>query len=533
MIRKLFLCTAISVCYLLGTGDLRAQIITEESVKLSGKYHWGEGFSADRQEAIDMAKKDLIERLVVTVSSETSMDRREQSSVTNSSEEGNSRQLSGEMLMQMQTQTFSRMQLRGLDYLAEQRRDKSWEVVAYISKEDLKRSVDEQKKALLSSLDQALKLENQGDINRAMLVYHETYLNTYFLPEKVYTDSTRHGTEAELRRFLNQRIDSWLNDISIKTLKPRSLPNQTYTEIYIPLSVTYNNEPVENMVVQIDKNGMPPHLVQNGKAEIYTDLAPENRTERISVLLRPTLPPQTDETIAAISEGSSPTLRRAIAVDHSPIISITFTANRLADNSYRFKPTIKNLSVFSTSWDLDGEYSTDETSPRYTFQSDDFPKTISFMINQSDELTQVMELEKDGTLRRKQIAKEADSRDSEILNNRSEKNSDEENSLSDKTTITSPHASRINNWLSYSDAQELVRELQRLSRLKVLRFGNKSAVTSTAKSYIAIINPTDKTISAILGPEQNDGRMNFTQKNPVQDVAAEFKGQGSIWIEFN
>lgn len=531
MIKKLFLLAAISVFIPIVVSDLSAQQVTKESVTTSDRYHWGEGYSLERQEAIDMAKKDLIERLVVTISSETSLDRREESIVTNSSEQGNSRQMSGEMLMQMQTQTFSRMQLRGLDYLANQRRDKSWEVIAYISKEDLERSVNEQKRALLSSLDQAQRLEEEGNINRAMLVYHETYLNTFFLPEKVYTDSARHGTEAELRQFLDQRIDSWLNDITIETLKPRSLPNQTYTEIYIPLRLTYNNEPVENAVIQIDESGMPPHLVQDGKSEIYTDSAPENRTETISVLIRPTLPPQTDEAIQAISEGSSPVLRRTLEVDYSPIISISFSANRLADNSFRFKPLIKNILVFATSWDLDGEFTSEETSPRYTFQNDSFPKTITFTVNLSDDLKQVMKLEKDGTLRRVTTASTADSKSFEERSSNNNK-SDKENSV-DKTPVASPHAARINDWLTYKDARGLVQELQRLARLKVLRFGNRSAVTSAANSYIAIIKPSDKSITALLGPEQNGERVDFTHQSTVKDVADTFKGQGSIWIEFN
>lgn len=45
--------------------------ISEKEIKLSGNYYWGQGYGEQREGAINNAKRDLIEKLIVRVESES------------------------------------------------------------------------------------------------------------------------------------------------------------------------------------------------------------------------------------------------------------------------------------------------------------------------------------------------------------------------------------------------------------------------------------------------------------------------------
>ena len=86
--------------------------ITELEIKRSGKYYWGDGYSQDRNEAISLARQDLVQKRYVQVRTVTELSEREENFSATSEFSSNVRVESG-------------MELRGLDYIDIERRDGS------------------------------------------------------------------------------------------------------------------------------------------------------------------------------------------------------------------------------------------------------------------------------------------------------------------------------------------------------------------------------------------------------------------------
>ena len=78
--------------------------VSEIDIKLSGNYYWGSGYGDTREAAINNAKKDLIEKIIVRVESDATLSENASDDTFSTSYQSN-------------TSTMSRLELRGLDYL--------------------------------------------------------------------------------------------------------------------------------------------------------------------------------------------------------------------------------------------------------------------------------------------------------------------------------------------------------------------------------------------------------------------------------
>jgi len=482
---------------MVSAASLSAQV-DERTIKLSGNYLWGEGFGEDRQTAVNNAKRDLIERLQVRIESEANFTERD----TNDDYS---------VELETTTNTLSRMELRGLNYMpAKERRDGSWETIAYITKDDFNTTMDLESDRLLSALKIAIIDENDGRLDVAITQYMELWASTFYSPVPFYTNADDHGIESELRSFLSNKIRNWVNTLAIDVDRVRSLSTAQNSEFYFDLLFSYNEMATSNLEIALNKSGYVAHPIRNGRTSIFYDLAPEERIRSFNFTLSPVIPNSIDQEKAAILDGVLPIREITLDIDFSDVIDINFNIIEESENTFTFVPILKNLSVYSLEWDFgDGETSK-ETTPTHDFGADFTGSLISLIINSSGDL-----------LEQKQIG--------EI------EKIDNTDNIDELGFVIPPNiTSYVENTIRLKDGNSLTKYLNNLSERNILMVGRQSDINNPTLSYLAIINPQDNLVIAILSPVESGMRYNLITNETISnsELRMKFRGLGSVWFQF-
>jgi hypothetical protein len=87
---------------------------------------------------------------------------------------------------------------------------------------------------------------------------------------------------------------------------------------------------------------------------------------------------------------------------------------------------------------------------------------------------------------------------------------------------------RIRNAAAFTD------QLERLKQQNVVRYGRSSDVGPIERSYVAIVDPADRSIKTVLTPLMNGVRYDLSNNEPVapETMRDRFQGMGSIWFSF-
>lgn len=310
--------------------------VTEREIKLSGNYRYGEGFSMDLDIARANARQQLLQSIQVLISTETEV-----------IEEERGVGIISEFRSSVRAQ--SRLQLEGLHFHEDQRRDGSWWVIAYISNDDFERTIENIRRRMFLKLENAVYFERTGNYNRAIALYYEIFAEAPGLPIQLFTDAEEHGAALEMQQFAREKILEWLNGIDIEVKRVRDLSAARSVELYIDLNLRYKNQPVEYLSVRLNRPGYGLQNVLNGNVELFYDLNPESLLEDITIRLELNPPPMVmiPEDSRIIAERNRPVRNRIIRVDFSDLIKPDFEIKVLADNHFQFIPQPGILSVTS------------------------------------------------------------------------------------------------------------------------------------------------------------------------------------------
>ncbi|MGB0347917.1 MAG: hypothetical protein ACPGGA_10555, partial [Balneolaceae bacterium] len=92
----------------------------------------------------------------------------------------------------------------------------------------------------------------------------------------------------------------------------------------------------------------------------------------------------------------------------------------------------------------------------------------------------------------------------------------------------------IDNTIRLRDAQSLTRYLNRLAQQNIIELGRQSDVSDPEKSYLAVVNPQNRQVLAILSPVQIGNRFNIITNESIsnEQLSDQFRGMGSIWFQF-
>ncbi len=490
--------------------------LSEQQIKLSGNYFWGHGFGEQREGAVNNAKRDLIEKMYVRIVSESQFSERD----TND-----------EYFVELKstTQTNSRIELRGLNYLpAQLRRDGTWESIAYLAKADFQRSIEDAETQLLSTLSHALEDERNGKINAAIPVFMDVLASTYFYPLSFYTQPDVNGEQFELRSFVNRKLTSWLNSIAWEVTNVRNLSSNTNTEFYFDLQFRYKDQPVSNVLVNLNKPGYPVHTIKNGLATIFYDYKPDELIERFSARLNPEIYPVIEEDKQEILANILPQRQITFEVDFSEIINIAIQVDNENPEVWVLYPSVKNLSVFDVQWTFKGEtFSTNSLRINPAMLNTDTP--VQLTLNASEDLSVIRILTPTGSWIEPTLASEIDEQD-ESTQNLILENSDVH------FEIPGDKSEYIKQILRLKDGVRLTEYLNRLKSRGVLKeVGNKASMPDSDLSYLAIIKPENRKVEAVLSPLIEGHRTNLNNDETLADASLPetYAGMGSIWFQFN
>lgn len=547
-----------------------------QEVKLSGGYHWGEGYAPEREAAIDIARQDLAKRMVVTIVSDQS------STETETNQEYSSDYRSNVQMM-------SRLEIRGLENMAWQRRDKSWEAVAFISKMDHKENLNAQAEQIYNKLDQVLAMEKEEKTLSAesFALYRDIYLSTLFYPEILFSESERHGKKADIRRWAINKIQEDLNNLTIKVREVANYSTEQQVEIYVELDVLRNGTPADDLTVRLDREGYGWHRIQNGTGTLYYDRLLDNRTEDIPIEIAIDPEAITDPAFKGIPSDLLPGTDRIIAVDFADVISLDINVESLGQRRLRFKPAFNNLSVFDIAWEIDGKEVSRTTPLDHTFPAGSGPSVVTVRLNRVDGLTLSKKVWPDGRIEEIQSdastvgtrntsagrlgstrpgstrlgdtsslrARPTSRSENRTTNDRADVNRQAGTRQSgspqsgDRSSAFSTTAGRtlgrtdfvprsqdriIRGFQTKTRLSSLVGHLTDLQNGRLLQFGNRRDVPNTSMSYMIIADPSSDRVVTILSPEKNGKRYNLLKGEAIETTAIRdtFKGYGPVYVQF-
>lgn len=509
---RVFLLTLI----LLGSTDVFAQAPPSlQEVKLSGRYHWGEGFSTDRQQAIDLARQDLVQKMVVTITAEQNMTLTDDGSGPASN-------------FELRSKSLSRMQLRGLDYLVSQRRDQSYQATAFVSKAEFDRGMSDLKLKILTQLGQMNAARQRGQVSSAIAQAFDILVQTYFIPVPIFTDS------VEVQTHVRGQLTAWLNDavVTVPSVANRSAPG--HTELSLEAAVRLGGEPANELLLQLNRPGYGEHPVRSGRADVFMDVEPELPSQTIELKLMPVIPAAMDAEMKALAQEIRPVRILSVPVDFKPVMSLDITVTKLLGDGYRFTAQFTNLSVFDLQWDFgNGETST-QASPRVEMpQIPASGRPISLTVNRSQDLVIRKVLMPDGSLRSPgalptpvvPLVKPAVAKAPET----------DQMAVSAIDRISLSQRNHLDPLLRIRNAAAFTDQLERLRVQNIVRYGRSSDVGPIETSYVAIVDPSDRSIVTVLTPVMDGVRYTLDTNDsiPPESMRTRFQGKGSIWFSFN
>lgn len=538
---------------------------SEAEIKLSGNYHWGEGIALEKPTAEELAQQNLINRIIVMVTSEQSS--MEQEIGTEYSSDFRSR-----------SRATSRLQLRGLQYRSDQRRDRSWQVVAYIHKDTFNESLKIDEEVIFTKLSEADALRDEKQTQRAMSRYKEVYLSTFYHPVPLFTEGNQSGPRVLVRNYAQSQLLDWMRQIDLRVADVRSRSTEQNTELYVDLEVKDGQVPVDQLVVRVNRAGYGSHRVTSGSVSLYLDQAPDSRVQQLEVELRINPSVISDEGLQELAADVGPTFTRMVDVDYSPVIRLDMRASAVRGSQLNITPVIANLSVFSLEWQLpDGTTSRDPILSYYRDTTNP-NQVVTLVVNNSKELTAKKEITEEGQLRnvltetnRTVMASSTpSSTESTTLpvvsatprprsNGRpGDRNSSSEpaptpSRASDTTPfgtgsatnapgaapisnadVVASHSQYIQHIIRIRNAEQLTAHFAQLQLRDVVMFGQRSNVTNPDLSYIAIIDLRSREVLTIVTPINADKRRNlYTNESfDATEIATQFRGHGAIWFQF-
>lgn len=483
-------------------------------IKRSGNYYWGEGVSKDRSEAISLARNELIGRIVTLVVSEETYD------VSEDDDDFNT-------YFRSATRTISRMEIRGLDHHVTERRDGSYSALAWLHKEDYRRTLDVERDRHISQVKDIQRIAGRDGFNFVMQEIYHAFLTTYYFPEPLYLPD---GDESETnaRSLYRRKIDRWADNVRITSGAPSGgLMPGNVIEISVPFRFKFENRPANTLRAGFDRTGYGTRRTVDGRTELYLERLPDRPVESHTIIFRPAVDQGRNGAREwnALASDVGPFYRRSVEIDFTPVIQVDFSVRSIGSDAYRFSSRIENLSISDITWDFGDGTFTDEKNPAHKFDDSAYPVQITLTLNNNEDLSVVKELESNGSLTT--IRAFGDEHEEIAV---TEPSPDHAFSWSDLDLH--PEEKKILREMSeLNDAGRLHRDLQTIANRMNMRFGNRQTVGSESESFVVIVDPESHTIVGFLSPEHQGIRTDIKTGERVINMEETYRGYGSIWLE--
>lgn len=477
---------------LLVAGTLSLPAFSQNNPVQQSDFFMGEAVGSDLQKVKMEARKELILSIqnILSVESSSSSSETERGIYTS---------------MKQKINSWSWVKISGISFSTFDLADGKYKVVAYLSKADYRKSMDDLAAELITAFQVASEREKNSGLTTVIPDYYLIYLKSWYSPEPV-----KFGDIQDLKSFTSGKIKGFLKDVIISQ-GDISVEGNDDPSFSIPLLFTWNRQPVTGLSFREELETGTPRLVTEGKSMLVSHSFPSDL--RRSVKLR--LAPQFDSQISTADLEEIHSLfpieeARSITLDFSGLISVDFSIAKSGNGILEFKPKIKNLSIASLEWDFGDGTKSYEQEPRQIYLDKDKTYDVKLTVNRNKSFSVSKKINSDG------------------------------NSLDEKQPLPrSPSLAPVpksaeelkSSLLKETQADLLLSRFQDLKSSGRVIFGSKKDFLFPEKCWVVVYHPQTKEISTWLEPI-SDGYREVKSGKTVKNMKESYKGLSAIWVEF-
>ena len=233
---------------------------------------WAEREAVDILTARQLAETDLLHKIQVSITVSTSAKQEEQIV-------GNSAKMTEDFTRQHES--YSHLYLKGLDYI-EIKQNKTYTVIAYISREALNESFNIQKNKIRSFTTASIAHAKYGRVGEALKNAYWGYLLSMTYPDSIHLNVTDGDATTNPQITLRNMIQQILSDIDLRF-------KQSYIDaglLIVELGFTYNTMPISDLDFSYYSGmGMEYSPVIKGKAVIPLHDHPSEQSYPLTISL--------------------------------------------------------------------------------------------------------------------------------------------------------------------------------------------------------------------------------------------------------
>jgi len=464
---------------------------TEQEIKLSGEYYWGEGEHDSEDNAKSAAMQDMLFKIQVTVRTELTTELQE----TDQQVREDARSL---------VQAHTQVTLKGLNFLSTTRRGR-FRVIAYISKKEYQKSIDILA-AEIAADAASIELDEQSKgLDRTLTHYYLTYLKAFQCPKPVKFTTLRGKQYDNIQIYLKNKIESYLADLQItvdKVIIDASIPMIT-----IPVGVSYGTKPVSRIQARLNHQDGAEMIVVDGSVKFFLYTLPSKLKEEYEIITSVYLDPKnTPEDLIRMDQTFKLTYPKKIAIDYSDIVKLNFNVYRQTSGAMLFTPIYTNISISAFEWDFgDGEMSSSQ-KPLHTY-SEKNDHIVSLTFNNNPDLRIMKTLSPDGKATPYTPPQSQPQPQPHI--------------------ISHPILKDLSESLTFDD---LSRKLALYKKKRQLMYGKENTFLKPENCYVFIINPQTKEVLALLDKGHAE-RQNMLTGESVKEITRQYRGMVTIYTE--
>ena len=471
---------------------------SENLIKLSGEYYYGEGI----RDSLSLAKKDAVDDLIYKIS------------VTlKSSTEFYQRETDNELVSDFSktTKAYSTFRLKGLNFFTKHLNNGKYQVTSYVSRDDYKISLNE----IFDEVQELIKLgeniESEKGLNEAVHYYYEAYLKTFLSPDPISYITSEGGREYKnIKTFLEAKVKIFLAKLNIVLLN--IIDDPSVPDLFtLDISADYNGKPIDNIEMNIDTPGNPKRLVKKGKASLFLYSQPSRPL--IDYDLNLNMYYKSNSELNDFHQEFPIAEKRRISVDFSKIIKIDFKIIT-NPNELIFRPIAKNISVSKVFWDFGDGTNSNDVEPNHTYPREGIYE-VKLQINGLEEFEVTKHIDSSGVLLDTKHAQK------------------KEPVVSKKTVLDPAEQTKnliIGDLIRCEVIDDLKEKLDGYKKNGKLFFGRKSDFIDEKNCYIIVFNPKNKKIAGFLTP-QKEYRINLIDSKRIDDLTEHFKNMAALWLE--
>ncbi|MCA0447825.1 MAG: PKD domain-containing protein [Bacteroidetes bacterium] len=407
--------------------------------------------------------------------------------------------------MKQKINSWSWIKISGISFSTFDLADGKIKVIAYLSKADYRKSMDDLAAELTTAFQIASDREKVTGLTSVIPDYYLIYLKSWYSPEPV-----RFGDIQDLKSYISGKIKGFLKDVII-VQGDLSVDGTDDPSVSIPLQFSWNRQPVNGFTFREDLDNGTPRLVIDGQSLLVSHSFPSDLRKTLKLRLAPQFDSQISTADLEEIHSLFPIEEiRTVILDFSGLISVDFSVSNSGNDILVFKPAVKNLSVSSLEWDFGDGTKSFEQSPRQIYLEKDKSYDVKLTVNRNKIFSISKKLSADG------------------------KWLDEKSARSSSPSLSPVPKSSEDlkvSLLKVTHADVLLSRFQELKPTGRVIFGAKKDFLFPEKCWVVVYHAQTKEISTWLEPV-SEGYREVKSGKTVKNLKDAYKGLSAIWVEF-